>query len=162
MQLFQEEIRRLKQVCDEKAQIVVCYEKAQIVVCDEKAQIVVYYQNQMHCNYKNDEKVLKDIINHNVKPTSNQEELDIIVYFKNLKTEDHIMKNNSCTSQDKLSKSWAVYKFKYPNEDCELLNNLYIGKTRNTIKRRLEQHQKDGAIKEHMEKKNNTSIKTQD
>ena len=72
------------------------------------------------------------------------------------------MKNNSCASQDKLSKSWAVNKFKCPNEDCELLNPLYIGQTRNTIKRQLEQHQKDGAIKEHMEKKHNTSIQTQD
>ena len=65
---------------------------------------------------------------------------------------DFIIKNNSCVSQDKLSKSWAMYKFKCPNEDCELLNPLYIGQTRNTIKRRLEQHQKDRAIKEHMEK----------
>ena len=39
------------------------------------------------------------------------------------------------------------------NEDCELLNPLYICQTRNTIKRRLEQHQSDGAIKEQMEKK---------
>ena len=129
---------------------------------DEKAKIVVYYQNQMNCNYKKDEKVLKDIIKLNVKPINNQEELDVIVYYKNLKTRDLIMKNNSCASQDKLSKSWAVYKFKCPNEDCELLNPFYIGQTRNTVKRRLEQHQKDGAIKEHMEKKHNTSIQTQD
>ena len=130
---------------------------------DEKAKIIVYYQNQMPVNIKKDEKVLKHVIKHNFKPTNNQEELDVIVYrhYKNLKTRYLIMKNISCASQDKLSKSWAVYKFKCPNEDCELLNPLYIGQTRNTIKRQLEQHQKDGAIKEHMEKKHNTSIQTQ-
>ena len=59
---------------------------------DEKAKKVVYYQNQMHCNYKKEEKVLKDIIKHNVKPTNNQEELYVIVYYKHLKTRDLIMK----------------------------------------------------------------------
>ena len=56
-------------------------------------------------------KNLKDIIKLNVKPTSNQEELDIIVHYKNLKTKYLIMKNNNCASEDKLSKSFAVYKF---------------------------------------------------
>ena len=55
--------------------------------CDEKAKIVAYYQNQMHCNYKKDEKILKDIIKHNVKPTNNQEELDVIVYYKKFENE---------------------------------------------------------------------------
>ena len=36
--------------------------------------------------------------------------------------------------------SWTVYKFKCPNEDCELLNHSYIGQMRNTIKTRLQQH----------------------
>ena len=171
MQLFQQEIRRLKQIFSNNNYLMKlvdqCIEsflqsKSRQNSSDEKAKIVVYYQNQMNCNYKKDEKVLKGIIKHNVKPINNQEELDVIVYYKTLKTRDLIMKNNSCASQDKLSKSWAVYKFKCPNEDCELLNPLYIGQTRNTIKRRLEQHQKDGAIKEHMEKKHNTSIQTQD
>ena len=39
---------------------------------------------------------------------------------------------------------------------------MYICQTGNTIKRQLELHQKDGAIKEHMEKKHNTSIQTPD
>ena len=117
----------------------------------EKAKIVEYYQNQMHCNYKKDEKVLKDIIKHNVKPTNNQEELDVIVYYKNLKTRDLIMKNNSCASQDKLSKSWAVYKFKCPNETASFQTPCTSAK--------LATPSKDDS---NMEKKHNTSIQTQD
>ena len=71
------------------------------------------------------------------------------------------MKNNMTRTQDPLMTSWTVYKFKCPNEDCELLNPSYIGQTRNTIKTRLQQHCRDGAIKEHMERKHNTGMNTE-
>ena len=54
-------------------------------------------------------------------------------------------------TQDQLMTSWTVYKFKCPNEDSELLNPSYIVQTRNTIKTRLQQQCRDGAIKEHIE-----------
>ena len=61
------------------------------------------------------------------------------------------MKNNiASNNNDPLSKSWSSYKFTCPHEDCELLTSSYIGMTRNTINKRLEQHCKDGAIKEHL------------
>ena len=64
-------------------------------------------------------------------------------------------------TQDPFMTSWTVYKYKCPNEDCELLNPSYIGQTRNTIKTRLQQHCRDGAIKEHMERKHNTGQNTE-
>ena len=115
----------------------------------------------MNGQYKKDEKVIKDIIKQNVKPTNENEKIDVVIYYKNLKTKNLIMKNNMTRTQDPLMTSWTVYKFKCPNEDCELLNPSYIGQTRNTIKTRLQQHCRDGAIKEHMERKHNTGLNTE-
>ena len=76
--------------------------------------------------------------------------MESIIYYRNIKTKDLIMKNNiSSNNNDPLSKSWSLYKFTCPHEDCELLTSSYIGMTRNTINKRLE-HCKDGAIKEHL------------
>ena len=127
---------------------------------DDKTKIKIYYKNQMNGQYKKDEKVIKDIIKQNVKPTNENEKIDVI-YYKNLKTKNLIMKNNMTRTQDPLMTFWTVYKFKCPNEDCELLNPSYIGQTRNTIKTRLQQHCRDGAIKEHMQRKHNTGLNTE-
>ena len=104
----------------------------------DKTKIKIYYKNQMDGQYKKDEKVIKDIIKKNIKPTNgNEKKIDVVIYYKNLKTKNLIMKNNMTRTQDPLMTSLTVYKFKCPNEDCELLNTSYIGQTRNTIKTRL-------------------------
>ena len=46
-------------------------------------------------------------------------------------------------------RTWTIYKYTCPRGDCELPNPTYIGQTRNTLRKRLTQHCKDGAIKEH-------------
>ena len=40
----------------------------------------------MNGQYKKDEKVIKDIIKQNVKPTNENEKIDVVIYYKNLKT----------------------------------------------------------------------------
>ena len=65
MQLFQQEIHRLKQFfsnndysmkpVDQRIESFL-QSKSRQNSCEEKAKIVVYYKNQMHCNYKEDEK----------------------------------------------------------------------------------------------------------
>ena len=88
----------------------------------------------------------------NVKSANENDKMELIIYYQNIKTRDLIMKNKNIASNnnDLLSKSWSLYKFTCPHEDCELLTSSYIGMTRNTINKRLEQHCKDGAIKEHL------------
>lgn len=124
----------------------------------QKNKIKIYYENQMHDNHLKDEKAIKDIISQNVKPTNPNDELDVVIYYKNLKTRNLLMKNNIASNPDKLSLSWTVYKYSCTREDCELPNPSYIGQTRNTIKKRLDQHRKDGAIKEHLHTKHKTDI----
>lgn len=120
-----------------------------------KNTVAIFYKNQMNQQYKKDEKVLKDIIKNNVKMVNTNDELKINVYYSNLKTKHLIMKNNLGQKLDKLDTSWAVYKVLCPMEDCELLNPMYIGQTRNTIKTRLLQHSKNGSICEHLKNHHN-------
>ena len=62
-----------------------------------------------------------------------------------------LLKNNiASNNNDPLSMSWSLYKFTCSHEHCELLTSSYIGMTRNTINKRLEQQCKDGAMKEHL------------
>ena len=94
---------------------------------------------------------MKDIIRKNVKPANENDKMELIIYYRNIKTKDLIMKYNiASNNNDPLSKSWSLYKFTCPHEDCELLTSSYIGMTRNTINKRLEQHCNDGAIEEHL------------
>ena len=93
----------------------------------------------MNNQYKKDEKIMKDIIiRKNVKPANENDKMVLIIYCRNIKTKDLIMKNNIASiNNDPLSKSWSLYKFTCPHEDCELLTSSYIGMTRNTINKRL-------------------------
>ena len=40
----------------------------------------------MYGQYKKDEKFIKDIIKQNVNPTNENEQIDVVVYYKNSKT----------------------------------------------------------------------------
>ena len=55
----------------------------------------------MNDQYKKDENILKDIIKQNVKPNDINDELDIIIYYKNMKTKSLIMKNNLTQPTDR-------------------------------------------------------------
>ena len=69
-------------------------------------QIKLYYENQMNNQYKKDEKIMKDIIRKNVKPANESDKMELIIHYRNIKTKDFIMKNNSASNNnDPLSKS---------------------------------------------------------
>ena len=161
-EIFQLEVNRLRQVFSNNNYPMHVIEKIITNFTREKQsrqeapqttgdKIKLYYENQMNNQYKKDEKIMKDIIRKNVKPANENDKMELIIYYRNIKTKDLIMKNNiASNNNDPLSKSWSLYKFTCPHEDCELLTSSYIGMTRNTINKRLEQHCKDGAIKEHL------------
>ena len=73
---------------------------------------------------------MEDIIRKNVKPVNENDRMELIIYYRNIKIKDLIMKNNiASNNNDHLSKSWSLYKFTCPHEDCELLTSSYIGMT---------------------------------
>ena len=64
---------------------------------DERDKIPIYFKNQMTPSYKVDERILKTILSRNIECTSTDTSLDLIVYYKNMKTSNPIMQNNPHT-----------------------------------------------------------------
>ena len=109
----------------------------------------------MSTGYKTDEKVLKDIINKNIKPKDQNRKINISIYYKNQKTKDLVMANNPNQSQNILKMTNVIYKFNCPQDGCkpsldsEESNCSYIGHTTTTLSRRLTMHLQQGSIKDH-------------
>jgi hypothetical protein len=111
----------------------------------------IYYSNQMSLAYKTDERVLQEIVRRNVQCNSQEDRLNLIVYYKNKKVNQLVMCNNPTLKRDRLQQTNVVYEFKCPEEDCRLLQNVnYIGETTTTLSRRLTCHLSSGAPKQHM------------
>lgn len=116
------------------------------------ASIPIFYNNQMHRNYKIEERVLKDIISTNTNCTDNQK-LNIVFYYKNLKTSNLAMKNNMTATPSLLRQTNIVYNFECPLPHCRA--ERYIGMTQSTLSRRLTNHAQSGSIFEHFKYEHN-------
>ena len=71
--------------------------------------VKLFYKNQCHLNYKKDERALHSIIEKHVKPISDNSKLKLIIYYKNKKSSNLIMKNNPAPATDILKKRNIVY-----------------------------------------------------
>ena len=59
--------------------------------------------------------------------------MELIIYYKNRKTSNFVMKNNLSATK-KLQFTNVVYKFTCPKEDCAILNKMsYIDRTTTTF-----------------------------
>ena len=114
---------------------------------DRKQTIKLFYCNQMHRNHKIDEKVLKEIIASNVKSVDNNERVSLIFYYKNLKTFNLVMRNNTSTNPSPLCQTNVIYEFVCPLPHCKA--EKYIGMTQTTVSRRLSYHAQSGSIFKH-------------
>ena len=63
----------------------------------EVSKINLYYRNFWHPNYKRDETALKEIIDNNISVTDPVSKLNLIIYYRNRKTAQMIMKNSPRT-----------------------------------------------------------------
>ena len=100
--------------------------------------------------YRVDERVLKSIIDRNVKCNLPEDRVKVIIFYRNIKSSSLIMRNNLHASQSKLKSTNILYEFKCPCEDCPLpYNSTYIGHSRCTLSRRLSNHLQSGAIQDH-------------
>ena len=62
----------------------------------QQTYITLFYRNQMHYNYKSEEKSLKTSIHRNTLPTDPNKKN--IIYYNNFKTSNSVIKNNSFPS----------------------------------------------------------------
>ena len=52
----------------------------------QQTYIKLFYRNQMHYNYKSDEKMLKTLIHRNLLPTDrNKKKIQLIIYYNKSK-----------------------------------------------------------------------------
>ena len=80
------------------------------------------------------------------------DELKLIIYYKNKKVNQLIMNNNPTKKTDSLQQTNVIYEFSCPKEDCKLLQNIkYIGMASTTLSHRLTCHLSSGGPKQHME-----------
>ena len=112
--------------------------------------IKLYYRNYMSPAHKVDERVIREIIFECVHCTNPNDRLNLQIYYKNRKTHNLILKNNTLSDGNKLKRSNVVDEFICPHEDCRLHPASYIGSTTTTLSRRLTMHLREGAPKEHM------------
>ena len=115
----------------------------------------IYYNNQMHKNYRIEERVLKDLICTNIKCTNPNQRVNVVFYYKNRKTANLIMKNNLNANPSVLQQTNVVYNFTCPLPHCKA--EQYIGLTQTTLSRRLAMHTQTGSIFQHF--KNNHQTK---
>ena len=109
--------------------------------------IDLYYKNQMHKNYKIDERTLTDIIHNNVNCIKPNTKVKLHIYYKNRKASSLVMRNNSSPPTPPLSQTGLVYEFKCPFPHGQV--ETYIGLTQQTLTQRLSQHYYSGSIFEH-------------
>ena len=112
--------------------------------------IKIFYKNQYHCNYKKDEKAIRDIVMNNVSIVNNDVKLKFIIYYSNRKTANLIMKNNPLSMTSPLKRRNVVYHFKCPLPGC---TGEYVGMTTMTLSKRISCHAQEGNIYSHF---NNT------
>ena len=109
---------------------------------DEENTINVFYKSQYHQEYKKEEKAIKDIIKDHVIPTNNNK-INFVIYYKNSKTCNLILKNSPSCNHDMLKKRNVVYHFKCQEMGC---SHDYIDMTTMRIAKRISCHMQEGAI----------------
>ena len=114
----------------------------------------LYYQNFMNTKHREDERVLKKILKDNVILKDKDDKLKLVVFYKNMKTRNLVMRNNMTKKPRELAKTNAIYQFQCKKDDCEHLpprSGAYTGLTKCTVSRRLSIHLQTGAIRQHCE-----------
>ena len=70
----------------------------------QQTYIKLFYRNQMHYNYKSDEKILRILIHRNMPPTDPYKKIKLIIYYNKFKTSNLVIKNDSSLSIGVLQK----------------------------------------------------------
>ena len=126
----------------------------------QQERIKLFYKNHMSSEYRTEERIIKNIIERNVKPTNPEHIIELIIYYKTRKTSQLFIKNNSTRPPASLQVANVIYKHQCTAEDCG--PHSYVGMTTTTLSRRLTCHLQSGAIKEHYHTKHQVKLTRQD
>jgi len=122
--------------------------------------IKIYYRSHMSTDYKTDEKIIKDIVHRNVRPTDPEQHIALIIYYKSRKTAHLLLRNRPSATKTPLQEDHVIYQHTCNSEECG--PHSYIGMTRTRLSRRLTCHLGNGAIKNHYATLHNSRLTRQD
>ena len=120
--------------------------------------IKLYYKAHFSSEYKEDERIMRQIIKRNVTPTDPQKRISFTIYYKNKKTSNLLMRNSPKREIDKMQQSHVIYRYSCNQGDCETLPSIYIGMTTMRLSRRLSYHLSAGAPMMHSKRKHGTKL----
>ena len=115
---------------------------------EQEKVIKLYYRNYINTAYKTDEKVLRDFIRRGVTPVEENTRVDLLIYYKNYRTSNLVIRNNVNGKNRPLDKCNVVYKYTCAIANCKSQNITYFGST-TSLSRRLTMHLQNGNIKKH-------------
>ena len=110
---------------------------------NNQQEIKVFYKNFFHQNYKKDENALRELISNNVKPCHDNVKVNLVIYYKNRKSCNLMLKNNPSPPPETMKRCNVVYHFKCPIMNCI---HEYIGMTTMRLSKRISCHGQEGAI----------------
>ena len=98
-------------------------------------------------NYKEEEKLLNNIVCKNATPKDTDKKLKLMIYYKNKKLRQHFIKNNVTSTKEDNN---VVYQYTCSYAGCH--SSTYIGYTTNLLNQRMKQHYYSGSIRDHHNK----------
>ena len=115
------------------------------------------YRNQFTSQYKQEEKLIRQIINRHVKATNSSSTVKLCIYYRNNKLRKYLISNKS--SNNKGVDSRVVYQYTCKESTCN--GASYIGYTTCTLPVRFYSHVQHGSIQKHNREKHNSKLYTQ-
>ena len=122
---------------------------------EEERKISLYYRMNYGTKFQEESKVIRGIIRRGVTTVDPDKRIDLRIYCRPNQMASLVMKNSTAPPKEKEERTNIVYKFKCPERDCESSEVSYIGLTRTTLWRRLQNHRSQGAIFQHYTEKHN-------
>ena len=122
-----------------------------------KRKIKLFYKGFMHNDYKKDEAIMRRIVSSNVAATDPDSEIDLIIYYKNKRTSQMLMKNSPRVDEDPLQKHGVVYRIICPENGS---THSYIGMTTTRLLKRLSVHLQEGKFHQHYTRTHGELLRT--
>ncbi|XP_050699344.1 uncharacterized protein LOC126986892 [Eriocheir sinensis] len=125
---------------------------------EKKEDISIFYKATFSTAYKEDERVITQIVRRNVKPSDPNKQVKLVIYYTTKKTSHLLLKNTPSKEIESLQKSHVIYRFTCNQGNCEVLSSTYVGMTTTRLSRRLTFHLASGAPKKHLKKQHRINI----
>jgi hypothetical protein len=116
-----------------------------------RKKILLFFQNQMSTNYKTEEKQLEQIVHRNIQPVAATEEIKLLIYYRNRKLKDLLIRNKPLTQNASTAdRHHVVYEYTCTRDGCSSSPKCYVGYTTATVWERFGMHTQTGSIKKHL------------